>query len=267
MFKMKIWPFVVTTAVVLLNEPLARAQTSAPTPSTQAAPANERHGQTTRPPAAAAPQKPPAPKRAPPRPAAAAAPPSEIQVDKFVGNLSPAQSPELVQHAKNGGITRCLGAIEKASSVIAAPHSGFSRWNRSAPNGYMFHGIAVEAFPSPLAPRAASVVLAAPAAEGCDAATVQAIPTARPCTDIAKEVSTAGPLIGALAGLALYQGGANSQWLLMPTAGNGCMILSVTVQNVAASNPPAPAPAAPQATPPAAAATPAPPATPAPARR
>lgn len=261
---MKVRPFLLTgAAVVLIAVPL-RAQTVSPAPSTQTAPAIPRQGQATPPPGAAAPQKRQAPKAVSPRPAVAASAPSEILVDRFIGNLSPAQSPELVQHAKNGGITRCLGAIEKGSAVINAPHSAFSRWNRSAPDGYMFHGIAVEAFPSPKAPRAASVIMASPAAIGCDTATVQAIPTARPCPDIAKEISTAGPLIGALAGLSLYQGGANSQWLLMPTAGNGCMILSVTVQNVATSAPPAPAAApAPTASPagptpaPAAASTPA----------
>ncbi len=197
-------------------------------------------------------QKAPAPAPSKPatvRPAAAAPKPAGILVDGNVGNLSPSNAPEPLQHARNGGLARCLGAVEQSATVIGAPHSSFSRWNRGAPDGYAFQAIAVEAYPGSQAPRAASVMLATPAAIGCDAITVQVFPTTRSCSDVAKDVAAAGPLMGMLAGLPLYQGGPNGQRLLMPSAGGGCVILAVAVQNVPPPTAPPNAPVEPQATP------------------
>jgi hypothetical protein len=208
--------------------------------------------------------QPPATARQPKAPVKKAAPPAtppvaSIPIVSDVGSLSPPEKPEPVLHAKNAGLGPCTSAVERgAASAIDAPHSAFSNWNTGAPNLHAFQSIVIETYQSPVAPRAASVILASPSATGCDATSIQVFPSARPCIDVEKDILKSSAVIGKLAGLPLYRGNANEHRILMPTAGNGCVIIGVSVQYVAgaAAAPapiqPAPAPKiSPSPTPPA----------------
>lgn len=213
------------------------------------------------PPAAAAPtQQPKAPAKAAPHAAASATRPvAPIPVNPDVGTLSPPEKPEPVLHAKNAGLGPCMSAVERGSAVaIDAPHSAFSNWNSGAPNLHAFETIVIETYQSAVAPRATSVILASPSANGCDATAVQIFPSARPCIDVEKDILKSSTFIGKLAGLPLYRTSANEHRVLMPTAGNGCVIIGVSIQYVAGAQAapttaqPAPTPkASPFPTPPA----------------
>jgi hypothetical protein len=186
------------------------------------------------PPATAAPaQQPKAPAKT-----SATRPVASIPTNPDVGNLSPPEKPEPVLHAKNAGLGPCTSAVERGSaSAINAPHSAFSHWNPGAPNLHAFQSIVIEIYPSPVAPRAASVILASPSANGCDATSIQVFPSARPCVDVEKDILKSSALIGKLAGLPLYRTNANDHRVLMPTAGNGCVIIGVGVQYIAGAPP------------------------------
>ncbi len=174
-----------------------------------------------------------------------------IPTNPDVGNLSPPDKPEPVLHAKNAGLGPCASAVARGSAAaIDAPHSAFSNWNPGAPDLHAFQSIVIETYQSPVAPRAASVILASPSANGCDATTIQIFPSARPCGDVEKDILKSSVVIGKLAGLPLYRTNANEHRLLMPTAGNGCVVIGVGVQYVAAS-PAVPATVQPVPTPPA----------------
>lgn len=194
---------------------------------------------------AAAPVKPAKPA---PRPAAQQAHPAgTIPAPPDTGNLSQPQSPEPVMHARNAKLGACLSAVERgAASVIDQPHSAFSNWNPGAPAQHAFEAIAIQAYQGSAAPRSASVLLATPAANGCDASTVQVFPSARSCADIEKDFSKSSRLLGKLAGLPLYGTDNNEHRMLLPSAGNGCVIVAVHVQYVApaAAAQPTPSPAA-----------------------
>jgi hypothetical protein len=139
-----------------------------------------------------------------------------------------------VLHARNAGLGACAGAVERGSAVaIDAPHSAFSNWNPGAPSLHVFESIAIETYPSAVAPRATSVILASPSANGCDATAVQVFPSARPCIDVEKDILKSSTLIGKLSGLPLYRSSANEHRVLMPTAGNGCVIIGISIQYVA----------------------------------
>ena len=203
------------------------------------------------PPAAAVPTQPPkTPAKAAPHAAPSATRPvASIPANPDVGKLSPPEKPEPVLHAGNAGLGACTSAVERGSAAaINAPHSAFSNWNPGAPNLHAFESIVIETYQSAVAPRAASVILASPSANGCDATTVQVFPSARPCVDVEKDMLTASSLIGKLAGLPLYRTNANEHRVLMPTAGNGCVIIGVSIQYVAAA-PAAPTTAQPAPTP------------------
>lgn len=207
------------------------------------------------PPATAQQPKAPAKKTAPP----ATPPVASIPIVSDVGSLSPPEKPEPVLHAKNAGLGPCTSAVERGSaSAIDAPHSAFSNWNSSAPNLHAFQSIVIETYQSPVAPRAASVILASPSVNGCDATSIQVFPSARPCIDVEKDILKSSAIIGKLAGLPLYRSSAGEHRILMPTAGNGCVIIGVSVQYVTGA---AAAPATVQPSPtPKASASPIPPA-------
>jgi len=178
------------------------------------------------------PPKPLAKKTVPP----AMPPVASIPTISDVGNLSPPEKPEPVLHAKNAGLGSCTSAVERGSaSAIDAPHSAFSNWNPGAPNLHAFQSIVLETYQSPVAPRAAAVILASPSANGCDATTIHVFPSARSCVDIEKDILKSSAVIGKLAGLPLYRTNAGEHRILMPTAGNGCVIIGVGVQYVAAA--------------------------------
>ena len=195
------------------------------------------------PPATAQQPKAPAKKTATP----ATPPIASIPVVSDVGSLSPPEKPEPVLHAKNAGLGPCAGAVERGSaSAIDAPHSAFSNWNTGAPNLHAFQSIVIETYQSPVAPRAASVILASPSGNGCDATAIQVFPSARPCIDVEKDILKSSAIIGKLAGLPLYRSNAGEHRVLMPSAGNGCVIIGVSVQYVAgAAAAPAPVQPAP----------------------
>ncbi len=176
--------------------------------------------------------KAPAKKAAPP----ATAPVASIPIISDVGNLSPPEKPEPVLHAKNAGLGPCTSAVERGSaSAIDAPHSAFSIWNAGAPSLHAFQSIVIETYQSPAAPRAASVILASPSANGCDTTAIQVFPSARPCIDVERDILKSSAVIGKLAGLPLSRTTAGEPRVLMPTAGNGCVIIGVGVQYVAAA--------------------------------
>jgi hypothetical protein len=218
----------------------------APTPPAQAvknpAPARPKS------PAKAAQPTTPAPQTAPPAPSSPV--PTLVQTQQQ--ELDPADRPQPVIHAKNAGLGPCITAVERGAAVsIDAPHVAFSSWNPGAPNLHVFQSIVALAYVSPTAPRSASIILATPAATGCDSTAVQVYPTARPCPDIERDMLKTSRPLASLAGLPLLEK-AGSHQLLLPTAGNGCVIVATTVHYVpvapiqppSAVPPPAPTPPA-----------------------
>ena len=167
--------------------------------------------------------------------ASSATPPvASIPTISDVGNLSPPEKTEPVLHAKNAGLGPCTSAVERGSaSAVDATHSAFSNWNPGAPNLHAFQSIVIETYKSSAAPRAASVILTSPSATGCDATAIQAFPSARPCIEVEKDILKSSAIIGKLAGLPLYRSNAGEHRVLMPSAGNGCVIIGVSVQYVA----------------------------------
>jgi len=63
----------------------------------------------------------------------------------------------------------------------------------------------------------------------CDATTVQVVPTTRPCSAIQGSLISKGKAVANLAGLALIQTSGDVSYLLLPTAGDGCTIVSMMV--------------------------------------
>jgi hypothetical protein len=143
-----------------------------------------------------------------------------------VGNLQP------VAHAQQARITTCLDTIARQSAaVIDAPHAAISSWTSAAPDQNLFVSMVGLSYKSAVAPSAAAVILAAPVApDRCEGEVVQVIPSARSCSVVLASLVKAGKIIATLQGLAVVETNTGIRDLLMPTAGGGCTLVAVGLQ-------------------------------------
>ncbi len=159
-----------------------------------------------------------------------AAPPQTAAVPQApagaVGSLQP------VVHAQQAKITTCMDMIARQSAaVIDGPHAAISSWTSAAPDQNLFVSMVGLGYKSAIAPSAAAVIVAAPVApDRCEGAVVQVIPSARSCSVVLATLVKAGKTIAALEGLAVVQTNTGVRDLLMPTAGGGCTLVAVGVQ-------------------------------------
>ncbi len=219
------------------NQP-AEAPAGAPpgaTPETKPAPKHPRKP-APKPQAAApaktTPQPPPAPAAAAPAPPAAAAPavaPAEPAPPK--PPPSTASEPQPLLHASQAGVKSCLDGIARAANgTIDTQHAAMSQWFTGAADSHLFESIVSLAYPNKIAPHAAAVLLAAPTqGQSCDTSTVQIFPTARPCNAVLADLLKTGKVIADLAGMPVSQTPNGARQLLMPTAGNGCVMIVVNL--------------------------------------
>lgn len=134
-------------------------------------------------------------------------------------------------HAGNAGITACFDSLARASSrVIDGPHRAFSFWDAKKPDTGTFRSVVALNYGGTISPRGAALIINSPMRDAtCDATTVQVVPTARPCSAIQGSLMTKGKAVANLAGLALIQTPGDVSYLLLPTAGDGCTIVSMMV--------------------------------------
>jgi hypothetical protein len=177
-------------------------------------------------PAKTMPQPPPAPAAGPPAatPAAAPAQPAPPQPP-------PAAEPQPLVHASQAGLKSCLDGIARAANgTIDTQHAAMSQWFTGAADSHLFESIVSLAYPNKIAPHAAAVLLAAPTqGQSCDTSTVQIFPTARPCNAVLADLLKDGKVIADLAGMPVSQTPNGARQLLMPTAGNGCVMIVVNL--------------------------------------
>ena len=191
-------------------------------------------------PAKATPRAQPAPAAAAPAAIPSAAPPAApgAQPSGQPAEAAPAKpppataaEPQPLVHAAQAGVKSCLDGIARAANAtIDTEHAAMSQWSTAAPNSHMFESIVSLAYPNRIAPRAAAILLAAPTpAQNCDASTVQIFPTARPCNIVEADLLKEGKVIADLGGLPVTQSPNGARQILLPTAGNGCVMIVVTL--------------------------------------
>jgi hypothetical protein len=182
-------------------------------------------------PANPAPQPPPAPAAG--APAAPAATPAATPVEPAPPRPPPstAAEPQPLVHASQAGVRSCLDGIARAANgTIDTQHAAMSQWFTGAADSHLFESIISLAYPNKVAPRAAAILLAAPTqGQSCDTSTVQIFPTARPCNAVLADLLKDGKVIADLAGMPVSQTPNGARQLLMPTAGNGCVMVVVNL--------------------------------------
>jgi hypothetical protein len=215
------------------NQPAEAAPAAPPAAKSETKPAPKHPPKPAPKPQAAAPAKtmpqpPPAPAAGPPAatPAAAPAQPAPPQPPP-----STAAEPQPLVHASQAGVKSCLDGIARAANgTIDTQHAAMSQWFTGAADSHLFQSIISLAYPNKVAPHAAAVLLAAPTqGQSCDTSTVQIFPTARPCNAVLADLLKTGKVIADLAGMPVSQTPNGARQLLMPTAGNGCVMIVVNL--------------------------------------
>ena len=132
--------------------------------------------------------------------------------------------------AKSAGLSACLGGINAISHMtIDSTHTAVSTWNKDTPNDRMFNSVVGLTYKNQIAPKAISVLVTAPtAAKKCDGTTVQVQPSSLACDVIEKNLSAGSKeKFNEMNSIPMIQVSQEQRYLLMPTQGNGCVVVAV----------------------------------------
>ncbi|WP_238232901.1 hypothetical protein [Methylobacterium thuringiense] len=91
----------------------------------------------------------------------------------------------------------------------------------------MFQSIVALSYSNAIAPKAATVLVAAPEGAGCEATTVQVYPTTRSCGDVENDLKKSGRTVADFGGVPMTQEAGASRHLLLPAPGTGCVVVAV----------------------------------------
>lgn len=101
-----------------------------------------------------------------------------------------------------------------------------SSWHKTAPDRRIVNVLVGQKFGNANVPFGVTGIFAAPTGNGaCDGYSLQVIPSPLSCADLQKSILAHGKPLANLAGLPLLLDAGGSQVTLMPTAGNGCVIV------------------------------------------
>jgi hypothetical protein len=145
------------------------------------------------------------------------------------GNGSTFQVDQQLQAA---GVKTCLPSadgIARFEMAGVTEYAAASTWNKIAPDQRLVSAVIGQRFgQSVAAPVGVSGVVSAPNAYGkCDSVAIQVIPTANACASVQAEVLAKGELLGTLAGVPMFRDKQNMHVMLLPTSGNGCVIVAL----------------------------------------
>lgn len=158
-----------------------------------------------------------------------------------VAAASPAPSPaaqasgefQLVTQLQAAGVKTCLDIANnmgRFEMTGATEYATSSTWNKTAPDKRLFSSLIGQKFgQNATTPMGLSGVISSPGAEGkCDAVAIQVLPSTTACPAIQSQVLAKGELLGNLAGVPMLRNAQNLRVMLLPTAGNGCVIVGMT---------------------------------------
>lgn len=164
----------------------------------------------------------PAPANGPSAAQAAPAAPKTL-AETPVGDIQP------VTHARNAKVTTCMdNLVSQSAQTIDRPHQAISTWVTEAPNENLFSSVVGLTYTNPLTPNGLAVLLAAPVGPArCEGQSVQVYPTSQDCLKVQANLLRGGRTVANLGALPVVQSANGRRDILMPTAGNGCVVVSV----------------------------------------
>ncbi len=134
-----------------------------------------------------------------------------------------------VLHAQGAKISTCMDTIvAESATVIDAPHTAISSWSTAAPNENVFVSIVGLNYANKATPNGAAILFAAPLGSGkCEGGTVQIYPFGQSCSALQASLIKEGHTIATLRALPVVETKNGYRDVLIPTAGGGCVLVSV----------------------------------------
>jgi len=165
-----------------------------------------------------------------PQVAAQAAPPQTSAAQPAAADV--ATTFQVDQQLQAAGVKTCLpsaGGIARSEMAGVTEYAAASTWNKVTPDQRLVSAVIGQRFgQSVAAPMGLSGVVSAPNASGkCDSVAIQVIPTANACASVQTQVLAKGQLLGTLAGVPMLRNEQNMQVMLLPTPGDGCVIVAL----------------------------------------
>lgn len=165
----------------------------------------------------------------PAQPAQGAAEPPAAAATEAAGGVDP-----LVVQLEKAGVKTCLPTITTMGNNTLPGVAGYARaanWQTKTPNDRLASVILGQSYPdtSPL-PKAFAMLFGSPAGKSkCDGYSVQVIPTKDKCKDLQTKILIRGKKIGELSGIPFLNDVAGAQVMLLPSAGDGCVVIGVRI--------------------------------------
>ena len=167
------------------------------------------------------------------KPAAAAAAKPGAKTDAPAAQTAAAEPEfQVTAQLRTAGVKTCLQTAQGMGAYTmngVTEYAAASSWNAKTPDTRFVSALIGQKFGAGGgAPVGMSSVFSAPNPAGkCDGAGVQVIPTASACKDVQGQILQKGKALTELAGIPLLQDAANARLMLLPSAGNGCVIVGV----------------------------------------
>ena len=171
---------------------------------------------------------------APAAAAAAAAPATAQNQTAPAGQAAPGVGADfqVTTQLAAAGVKRCLPAVNDLGRFEMSgvtEYAATTTWNKNEPDKRLVSSVIGQHFGQNSAtPMGISGVISAPGSEGkCDAVGLQVLPTAETCGNIQTQVLAKGQILGNLAGVPILKNAQNMRLMLLPSAGNGCVIVAL----------------------------------------
>jgi len=139
---------------------------------------------------------------------------------------------QLVEQLQSAGVKRCLPLADgmgRFEMTGVTQYAVTSTWSRADPDQRLFSSLMGQRFSqNAAAPVGISGVVSALSSNGkCDALGFQVLPTTSTCSAVQAQVLVEGEWLGEMAGVPILRNAQNLRVMLLPTAGDGCVIVGV----------------------------------------
>jgi len=168
-------------------------------------------------------------------PAAEAVAPAAVEAKPAATAAAPAQVAadfQVFQQLQAAGVRTCLQLADgmgRFQMTGVTQYAAASTWNKNDPDKRLVASLIGQRFgQEATSPVGMSGVISSPGATGkCDAVGIQVLPTTSACSTVQTQVLAKGEQLGTLAGVPLLRNAQNLRVMLLPTAGNGCVIVGM----------------------------------------
>jgi hypothetical protein len=168
------------------------------------------------------------------KPASPTAKDSDKPTKPVAPPAAPAADFQTMEQLQKAGVKRCLQlaqAVGQATMIGTSEYAAASTWHSKQPdNRFSVSMIGQKFGPGNQAmSNGISGIFSTPTADGkCDAAALQIIPTAEPCSKTQAQILEKGKSLGTLAGVPILQNAANAQVMLIPGVNNSCVLVALS---------------------------------------